>query len=606
MEQYAQINRMFWNGSYFQYIFYASIALILVLEKRKLHKIVFGVFPVVMIFGMFNPATSVVIFKVFHSSNLYYVRLFSIIPVFYCMAHGAMLLLDKAQGIVKLCGACIAIALFVFAGHSVYQEDWMQRAENPQKVPDEVFEVLDVIPREKENVRVAFPEPLYLYARQVDGSIIMPYGRQLSGSPIQFLDELNAPVPNVSTVMTLAGNQSVDYIVVKKSEEAKAVFFNSGYAPVGETEGYCVYPVTGVPKIELTLNEKRQVESSTYVDPDGNPAYSNLSVITTRVFEYDRWGNKTKETFFDKDGRRVTTIEGFSSTGRSYKLYGLTWIVDSITHMDNSDQPVLVAGRYETRFKHLRKRNSVEERYYDQDGQPMDRLDTGYAATLLEYDANGRLISEKFTDTLGNPVSSTDGYAGYTLEYNDFNRITTEKYYNTEGMICNNSAGFAEWNRTYDDSGNVIEESFIDEQGKTVDMKSRIRENPSFDLLQLAKKESVANSVGIGYAWNEDGSCTVTGEAQGISWNNIIMDNRPFYFINGETYRVEYSSENVHLRICFYEDSTWNKQVDVLIALDDAEFTVPQNCGAVIIRLWVAPGTNVNETVHPKIYAEET
>ena len=44
MEQYAQINEMFWDGSPFQWIFYASVLLILIFEKRKVHRIVFGVF----------------------------------------------------------------------------------------------------------------------------------------------------------------------------------------------------------------------------------------------------------------------------------------------------------------------------------------------------------------------------------------------------------------------------------------------------------------------------------------------------------------------------------------------------------------------------------
>lgn len=604
MEQYIQINQMFWNGSPFQYIFYISVLLILILEKRKLHKIVFGVFPIVVIVGIFNPVTSWAVRFLFRTSNLYYVRLFSIVPVFYCMAHGAMLLLDRVRGAVKLCGVCAVAGIIVFTGHSVYQEPWMQRAENMEKVPDEVLAVLDVIPREKENPRVAFPDPLYLYARQVDGDIIMPYGRQLGGGPIQFLEELNKPVPDAPTVMTMAGEKSVDYIVVNRSEDARTAFSNSGYEPIGETSGYYVYPVMGINRVVLTLNEKRQVESSTICDPSGNPTNNGSVIITTTAYEYDRWGNRTKETYYDKDGQRVTTIDGYSGRRRSYRLHGLSWAVDSIKYFDTMDQPLLASGRYETRYKYVKRRDVIEESYYDIDGRPMNRLDKGYAATLKCYDLLGRIVSERFTDTSGKAVVSSDGYAGYTREYDDHNRVISEKYYNTEGVIGNNAFGFAEWTKAYDDSGNVVAEAFSDEDGNMVDIKGRVMQDTAFDLLQRARKENVANSVGIGYKWNEDGSCTVTGTARGISWNSMLEGDRPFYLINGETYRVQYDSENVDLRIYFYEDSTWINRIDMLATHGDTEFTVPQNCGAVIARLWVAPGTSINETVHPRIYAK--
>ena len=603
MEQYVQINQMFWNASPFQYIFYVSVLLILIFERRKLHKIVFGVFPIVVIVGMFNPVTSRTVSFLFRTSNLYYVRLFSIVPVFYCMAHGAMLLLERLRGAVKLCGVCAVAGIIVFAGHSVYREPWMQRAENVGKVPDEVLAVLDIIPRERENPRVAFPDPLYLYARQVDGDIIMPYGRQINGGPIQFLEELNKPVPDVSTVMTMAGDQSVDYIVVNRSDDAKAAFSNSGYEPVGETSGYCVYPVTGVNRTVLTLNEKRQVESSTVCDPSGNPT-SDGSITTTTVYDYDRWGNRIKETYYDKDGQRMTTIDGYSGRKRSLKLHGLSWAIDSMTYLDTTDQPLLASGRYETRYRYVKRRDVIEESYYDLDGRLMNRLDKGYAAALKCYDLSGRIVSERFTDTSGKAIVSSDGYAGYVREYDALDRVIAEKYYNTEGVIGNNTYGFAEWTRAYDDGGNVVAEAFIDEDGNAVDIKSRVLQDTDFDLLQRARKEDVANSVGIGYEWHEDGSCTVTGTARGISWNSILEGDRPFYLINGATYRVQYDSENVDLRIYFYEDATWVNRIDMLATHGDTEFTVPRNCGAVIARLWVAPGTSIHETVHPRIFAK--
>ena len=604
MEQYLQINQMYWNGSPFQWAFYVSILLILIFEKRKTLKLVFGVFPIVMLVGMFNPLTSFVIGSILRYSNLYYVRLFSAIPVFYCMAHGVMLLLNRMRGAGKLVGVCAATALIIYAGNCVYREPWMQRAANLQKTPDAVFEVLDVLPRENGNACVAFPDPLYLYARQVDADIIMPYGRSLSGVPIPLLQQLNQPVPDVAAVMTMAGNDGVDYVVINRNDDAKAVFLNSGYEPVGETSGYCIYAVTGTPKTVKTLNEKRQVVSTVSLDADGNPAYSTVNVIAAREYTYDRWGNQIEEKYYGKDGQRVTTIDGFSGKKKSYVLHGLAWLADSVVNLDPEDRSLLVSGRYETKYRYLHRRDLIEESYYDADGQPMNRLDTGYASTTKQYDDQGRIISERFSDTAGSPTICFDGYAGYDREYDGIRRIASEKYVDAQGVPINNQAGFATWNRAYDEYGNLTEEAFLDADGNIVDIRGRILEETAVDLLQKIRKENVANSVGVGFQWNEDGSCTVAGEAQGITWNDIIMADRPYYFLNGASYRVEYSAENVSLRIYFYEDSTWNNRIGNLSTYGDTEFTVPQNCGAMIIRLWVAPGASVNETVYPRIYVK--
>ena len=602
MEQYAQINQMYWDGSLFQWLFYASVILILIFEKRKTHKLVFGVFPIVMLVGMFNPAVTTLVGLYFRGSQQYYVRLFSVVPVFYCIAHMGTLLLCRIRGFAKMIGLCAALVLVAFVGRSLYGEPWMQRAESLQKTPSEVYQVLDAIPSEKANTKVAFPDPLYIYARQVDGNILMPYGRMLDGTKIPLLEELNKSVPDVGTAMSLARNNSVDYIVANNIPETRQAFSDSGYEPIAETTGYCVYPVTGEVTYDQVINEKRQVVSETARDPDGNPTFSEKSVISRTDFAYDRWGNCVNATYWGKDGERVSTIEGYSGIKRHHTLHGMAWLTDSYIYLDREDRPILTMGRYETRLRYIHRRDIIEESYYDREGRPMNRLDTGYARTLKQYDDEGRLVSERFSNSVGEAVECVYGYAGYDREYDTRGRITDERYYDTQGRPANNWAGFAEWTRTYGKGGAVIAQSFLDKDGRAVDMKSRVKHGSRVDLLELVREEDVADSVGVGYSWNEDGSCTVVGNAQGISWYNLIMTDRPFYFFNGQTYRVEYSSENVVLRIGFYEDSTWNRVIDGLITTDDTEFTVPRNCGAMIIRLWVAPGTSVNETVHPRIY----
>lgn len=602
MKQCAEVYNMFWNGSLFQWIFYASVVLIILFEKRKYHKLIFGVFPILAIIGILNPLTAHLIGFFFYHVYVYYVRLFSVVPVFYCMAYGLTLLLGKTRGGLKLFGVCAVCGIIILCGRCVYREPWMEKAENLQKTPNALFDVLEVIPRDKENLRVAFPDPLYVYARQADASILMPYGRQLDGGYIRLLGELDNPNPDTVGIMTLAGSEGVDYVVVNNTDEVRAAFSDGGYEPVGQTQGFCVYPVIADIKNVWVLNEKRQLVSRTACDRNGNPTYNNASVLTTVEYDYDDWGNRIQERYYDKDGNRLSTTDGYSGVQRTYSMTGLSWVVDSTTYFDDLDQPLLISGRYHTRYDNNKNNRTVLESYYDRNWQPMRRADTDYAAILKQYDDRKRVISQTYLDVSSRGVVSPDGYVRYTREYDSSNRITSEKYYDIDGLAVDNKAGFAQWLRSYDNEGNVTEELFIDEKGEEVNPKRDIILDGTFDCVSHMQKESVSDSVGVSYHWDATGACNVKGQAQGISWNDVFMDYKPYYLFNGDTYKVQYVSENVYLRISFYEDVSWSREIQPpVVTLEDTEFTVPQNCGAVIVRLWVAPGTSVNETVHPRI-----
>jgi len=601
MAQFLSVDQMFWQGSFYRYIFYASVILILIFEKRTTYKIVLGFFPLLITVGLFNPVTSAVVALFFSKPDVYYVRLFSVIPLFYCMAHAATLMIKKTTGAVKLALVCVSAVIIIVAGHSIYREPWMERAENPEKVPTEAVKVVEAIPREKSNVCVAFPDPLYLYARQIDASIQMPYGRELSGNSNPLLNELNNPVPDPLVVMTQAGNAAVDYVVVNKSDDSVACFANSGHVPVAETDQYCIYPVTGVERKVLEYNDKRQIISNTACDAQGNPTYSANRVITKYVIENDRLGNDIKTEYYDRNGNRVTFVDGHAGVRKLFKLVGLSWAVDSELYLDALDQPVLIQGRYVTKYDYNRYKQVVRESYYNIDGQPMKRLDKGYAAVLKRYDDKNRLVSEQYVDERGNPVTSSEGYATYVRWFDDHDRCIAEEYFDANGNVVRNKDGFAGFTRTYGKKGTVREEIYFDENSYAIDIQSLIDRNDSRNLLQRLEKHSVENAVGICYQWNDDGSCHVSGKSEGITWNSLIEGDRPYFLRNGADYRIEYASENVVLRIYFYEDLKMRNMIESLAVKGNEKFTVPRNCSAMIMRLWVAAGVEVDETVRPQI-----
>lgn len=427
LEQFIQVNNMFWEGSLFQWAFCFGVVLILILEKNTTKKIVFGVFPLVILGIIFNPITFVAGNIFFDGVHTYYVRLFSIVPVFYCIAHGMIMILNKTKGVIKLVGVCILAGVIIIIGHSVFREPWLQKAENPEKVPTDVLAVIESIPWDDEDVCIAFPTPLNVYARQINAKIKMPYGRSWS-LPIALLDELNKPVPEVSTVMSLAGNQAVDYVVAKNSEEAREAFAKENYYPIGETPRYLVYAVTGVDYIKRTFNEKNQITSVTTFDSNGN-IIENSAGYATICYEYDKWGNCSKETYLDKAGSVYTPYFGYASIQRQYGFSGL---VKSMVYLDANDNPVLCSGKCETKYIYDSNRRIIHESYYDENGNPL--LVSGRYATGFKYNQSGQIIQESYYDEYGHITKlSNSVFASRRIEYDNEGNFVSESYFDEEG-----------------------------------------------------------------------------------------------------------------------------------------------------------------------------
>lgn len=129
-------------------------------------------------------------------------------------------------------------------------------------------------------------------------------------------------------------------------------------------------------------------------------------------------------------------------------------------------------------------------------------------------------------------------------------------------------------------------------------------DNNSYDFLKSASRISETRN-GATYTWDGN-SCTVTGTATGISFNNIFASNTslPYGMKAGEKYLIDFKSNNVRLQI--YQMSSSGSIVSQLYdrygAIVNQWITIPQNIDGMIIRLFVANGKTVNETVAPRIY----
>ena len=114
----------------------------------------------------------------------------------------------------------------------------------------------------------------------------------------------------------------------------------------------------------------------------------------------------------------------------------------------------------------IKNENSLTEKYFDHNEEPIRRYD-GYYGVLREYNEAGNNTQNTYLDVDNNPVMTLSGYAIQKREYNENNQVTAISYYDTKGdPICTRAYGYSA-NYEYDDNGKV-KISYKDIAGKPI------------------------------------------------------------------------------------------------------------------------------------------
>lgn len=180
----------------------------------------------------------------------------------------------------------------------------------------------------------------------------------------------------------------------------------------------------------------------------------------------------------------------------------------------------------------------------------------------------------------------------------------------TEIFTINNGvaldASTDEWADEYD--GYDLAEMATSIETNTADIAtleadvSQIKEDLRADRYNLVSAMNPTSGTlnGVTCTW-ENGSCRITGTSTAVTFFNLFMSSTslPPYISAGDVLRVKYKSTNVSFLVYDYSGGAITKITEVK---RDTIFRIPSTCTGLIIRLWIANGTTVNETVSPKIY----
>ena len=238
----------YWQSFCMPMLFVIALIAVLVFEKVKIKRYTYLWYTGLVLLVIYNPITWFLGRKILEPSTFeqYYLRFFSLAPILFLIAYGFTLLIDRVKGVKKLIAVLAAMALVFVCGDFLYDESWITKAENRNKVPQDVVTISDIFADAKGPVRIMAPQDIAVYLRQLDSKFSMPYARYIPKCAY----ELTNQDPDICQVVDYALEYEVDYVVVAKSVVNQ--YLNYGFDFYAWTNDYAILTPMNHPKWELT------------------------------------------------------------------------------------------------------------------------------------------------------------------------------------------------------------------------------------------------------------------------------------------------------------------------------------------------------------------
>lgn len=451
-----------WEQSKFQLLFCLAIIVILLLEKETWKKNTFAWYAVICVIGLLNPITVKITSKIWGESVAYYCRQFSLIPIFMMIAYGMVLLIAKAKELLKVIIIFFFLILIVINGKLIYQENWYVKAQNFEKIPNDVIQIVGYFNTLGEKVKIAVPTSLSSYVRQYD-NIIQVQGRQAEYNEIENLAENES---DVMEKMQFCAKESCDYLITRFNDETEEIYEKAGYDVCYRTDNYLVYKVEKVErKKNIYDSENRVIKTININDHDEISCEKDGYAIIS--YEYDSLGNILMESYYDEKEKPIKLSSGEHAV--KYKYDKKQRIVEKIYLDENGKLTQIEDGYAIIKFLYDDKGNKIGEYYFDNNNLPK-ALETGQYAVNYKYDEMGRVAQIIWLDENNNPIITEYGYAIVNYTYDNYGNKVKESYYDKNEKPISLEEGQHAIEYCYDDNHHVISKTYIGQDGNKVQL----------------------------------------------------------------------------------------------------------------------------------------
>lgn len=270
-----------------------------------------------------------------------------------------------------------------------------------------------------------------------------------------------------------------------------------------------MYDVQGqVLRVRLLTYEAGKTKSIKYVDGEG--ASINYNGFCECQMEYDQYGNRCAETYYDRKGKLILTEAGYASRRLEYDEFG----------------------------------NIVRVMYYGTDGR-LCPASEGYAVVELTY-VDGRQTSSKYYDAQNHPTLTSGGYHERRMAYNEVGACIRIENYGTDGKLILCAEGYAMAEQVCDAAGNVTEIRYYGTKNEPILLHGE------YHIMKA--QFDAANNLTHSWYFDTNGNLTMRSEGYAaverdyneygdtVAWRYFGTDNQPVLF-QGQYYETRYSRD---------------------------------------------------------------
>lgn len=227
------------NGMYIALVL-CSILYIFLLEKNENNKILFGFFPLIILFIILNPIFCKCVECVFSEST--YWRMFWMIPIGCILAYVCVKIINFEKKLsYQILTATSLTFIIMISGQLIYNNENYITVNNFAKLPDEAVQIAYLLESDDNDYKkVMLSTDLVPYIRQISGNINLAYARNPQGYAD---DELICQFEQgkVEYIADKCREMECNYIIVNNKIQLTANFLDFDYFLFSQTENYDIY-----------------------------------------------------------------------------------------------------------------------------------------------------------------------------------------------------------------------------------------------------------------------------------------------------------------------------------------------------------------------------
>lgn len=211
----------------------------------------------------------------------------------------------------------------------------------------------------------------------------------------------------------------------------------------------------GFVKQKYAYDENGYIKQITFLDSDGNPAslLQEGTSISRMDLINDSKGLTIERSFYDEDGKKLTTTHGYFKETMEYDSVGNQ---TALAYWDEKGNPALYDGLYSKMKVENDEFGRLTAFYFlDTTGKATTNEDE-VSIVRAEYNRQGRIAKLSYYDKDNKPTIGSAFYASSTWDYDEFGNEKTHLFYDADGKLTNNESGVAKIEYSYDSKTNFM------------------------------------------------------------------------------------------------------------------------------------------------------